>query len=162
MRGLKSCIGLIQITGRGLLLLLGLLLLPSVASAVDYYWTRSATQSVHYPTALAACQATAAGYSTGRNAQITGWQTSNRLCCKFEVYASGSGQWNWTSAYVLRSGDSCPSGTNFNSATAECVPDQCASTVDVVIHHEFRFQSIGADGNPSTDPPVTVCKNSCQ
>lgn len=72
---------------------------------------------------------------------------------------------------LYRNGNACPSGHTLNTtdptkptciAPAEPEPDQCESTVGNVVYHEFRFASLGSDGNPSTDPPVTVCKAGCQ
>lgn len=63
---------------------------------------------------------------------------------------------------IIRSGDSCPSGTSYNSLTGECEGDKCEVTVGNFIYHEFAFATIGENSNPSTDPPITVCKDSCQ
>lgn len=63
---------------------------------------------------------------------------------------------------IIRSGDSCPSGTSYNSLTGECEGDKCEVTAGNIIYHEFSFASIGPDSNPSQDPPITVCQNLCQ
>lgn len=63
---------------------------------------------------------------------------------------------------IRRSGDSCPSGTAYDSATGSCKGDPCEPTINSIIYHEFSFASIGSDTNPSQDPPITVCKNFCQ
>lgn len=74
--------------------------------------------------------------------------------------------WNGQKFYISKTGDSCsdPNAT-YNSGTGDCEepePDKCEATIGALIYHEFRFASIGEDGNPSTDPPITVCKDSCQ
>lgn len=66
---------------------------------------------------------------------------------------------------VNQFGTSCPPGTELNSETGACEgpqPDLCESTIGDVVYHEFRFATLGGDGNPSVDPPVTVCKSGCQ
>lgn len=70
-----------------------------------------------------------------------------------------------TQQTVTRRGSSCPAEHTYNSQIGQCEapqPDQCESTIGDVVYHEFRFATLGGDGNPSVDPPVTVCKSGCQ
>lgn len=176
MRGLQSCIGLIQTTGRGLFVLLVLLLLPSAASAADYYWKYQAS-SPDYSSASLACD----GALNLRQDQVNALSEPSRSYYspviireftklsdtqfKCVIQSGAELNYNWNQYTIDRYGDSCPAEHTYNTQTGECEgaePDQCEPTVGQVVYHEFHFKSLDQDGNPSTDPPVTVCKNSCQ
>jgi len=139
-------------------------------SASTYYWHIGT--SIQYSSAVAACEAyysdapAFAGYPggvvTSKNVVVNGGTAR----CNWQGHAANNpnfGIGGFGTAY--RNGQSCNPGDTYNSQTGECEgpqPDQCESSIGAVVHHEFRFASLGSDGNPSTDPPVTVCKAGCQ
>lgn len=135
-----------------------------LTQAEDYYWTRqNDPNGPRYPSAIAACNAIFPYVVSGRTYVYSHYEPTN------ELSGNCAGYWTATPGIynkhaVARHGDSCSSGT-YNPQTGECEtpePDQCESTIGNVVHHEFRFASLGSDGNPSADPPVTVCKSGCQ
>jgi hypothetical protein len=65
---------------------------------------------------------------------------------------------------INRTGDTCGPGTTFDPATGECKGDPCLSTVGQVGSHRHRIGNFQADGQVGgrTDPPGSVCQNSCQ
>lgn len=150
----------------------------SLAHAEVYYWTVPFPEpdTTRYSSAASACAANhqyyasvhSANYEKIEHSTIKSSDTSftcetlgynrNPYSGQLEPY----GRWG---NVAQRRGDSCTPPDLYNPETGGCEapqPDQCESTIGNVIHHEFRFSSVGSDGNPATDPPVTVCKNSCQ
>lgn len=81
--------------------------------------------------------------------------------CTFRTPSGGFGD-----VWVSKDGSVCDLPTEtYNPQTGSCdapQPDQCEPTIGQFIYHEFAFSFIGADSNPSQDPPITVCKNLCQ
>lgn len=140
--------------------------------AENYYWYMSGLTG-QYSSPIDAANAFMAKndaessiYTNHRLGQ-TRWQNGGlqfQFCQLRDSIVGGSTQNNcWHTVY--RGGTTCPPDTTYNATTGRCdspEPDQCESTVGDVVHHEFRFASLGSDGNPSADPPVTVCKSGCQ
>lgn len=63
----------------------------------------------------------------------------------------------WDAAYSLK----CPSGSTFDIATGSCLkPNLCEATQGQTTTHEHKLSD--AVGAPRSDPPGTVCSNSCQ
>ena len=60
---------------------------------------------------------------------------------------------------VRRFGASCPAGSVYNTTTGAC-DSQCETTNGQTILHQHLIKA--AVGEPSTEPPGSVCANSCQ
>lgn len=149
------------------------LLWPSLASAEDYYWRGSPLSTPNLSSPDSVCAYISSNYNLGGGlVSGSGYartkQSETKWLCDFhaspprESFYTSSGQ---TRYYANRYGDSCPSGMTYNSETGACdapQADPCEPTIGQTVYHEFRFKSLGDDGNPSTDPPITVCKNQCQ
>src|SRR5690606_15808741 len=108
---------------RILLILLAAGFWHSSAIAEDYYWRSTSSsypshqdiRSVRYPSAAAACSATAGNYNGGSNGwQVTGSSvsviTETNYSCTLNLRWPSNG--NTTSAHynIYRFGDSCASG----------------------------------------------------
>lgn len=133
--------------------------------AVDYYWNLNGNS---YPSPSAACSyqlnlmrsqihSTHTLVDSGIN-----FESQTRAVCLFtELRSDGTTAQNHQ-INVDRYGDSCPVDTTYNSQNGECVgpqPDPCESTIGDRINHEHKT---GPIGGPVSDPPVTVCENTCQ
>ncbi len=65
---------------------------------------------------------------------------------------------------VLRSGTTCPSNTEYNPATGECVapePNACEATNQVTIFHQHKSKNSVSDPE-NIPPPSSVCSASCE
>lgn len=142
-----------------------------ITQAQEYYWSFSGAQSQYgsaFEAANAYIQRAADSSTTYNNYRLgdTRFASATRFqfCYLADRVSNGVVQ-NFCWHEVNRSGTQCPTGTEYNAQTGGCEgaqPDQCESTIGDVVYHEFRFASLGSDGNPSADPPVTVCKSGCQ
>ncbi|MBK3824657.1 methyltransferase [Stutzerimonas balearica] len=134
----------------------GLLALFVSGSAHAYQWQRkSAPASPLFPTVKAACQ------SGGGSPFDTQFPESKSEfgCCVKDMTG-----WCYTSFSVVRVG-SCE-GT-YNTADGSCTPppepeppNQCETTNGQTVSHEHLMKS--AVGQPTIDPPGSVCGNGCQ
>ncbi|MDU9410417.1 hypothetical protein RTH74_22690 [Pseudomonas sp. zfem001] len=130
------------------------------AFAEDYYWIIGSDTSLTFPSA-----ADAITYLEQRspNARFD-VHTRRETTWSYRTYRKSDGGYTGFGS-VNRRGTACSPPAVYNPETGGCEepqPDKCESTVGNVVHHEFRFASLGSDGNPSADPPVTVCKSGCQ
>lgn len=130
-----------------------------LSRAEQYYWvgTRSGVPGylMEFSTAEAACDYFHSAYadSTLINTKTRKDTLVNEslMRCSFLYYSSTRQDFQRTV---------CPVDSDKPACLPE--PDKCEATIGALIYHEFRFASIGEDGNPSTDPPITVCKDGCQ
>ncbi|MFN9528861.1 MAG: virulence factor TspB C-terminal domain-related protein [Pseudomonadaceae bacterium] len=131
-----------------------------VIRAENYLWTASGTCKNSDPIAAISCEAKRVA---GPSATYVVFD-KQELSWRFRIVLNGNNI--TTNSSITRSGSSCSDPAHvYNTETGKCEApeiDQCESTVGNVVHHEFRFASLGSDGNPSADPPVTVCKSGCQ
>lgn len=131
-----------------------------VIRAENYLWTASGTCKNSDPIAAISCEAKRVA---GPSATYVVFD-KQELSWRFRIVLNGNNI--TTNSSITRSGSSCSDPAHvYNSETGKCEApeiDQCESTVGDVVHHEFRFATLGDDGNPSVDPPVTVCKSGCQ
>lgn len=134
----------------------GLLALFVSGSAHAYQWQRkNAPNSPLFPTVKAAC---AAGGGTPYQTEFVE-SKSEFGCCVKDMTG-----WCYTSFTVSRIG-SCE-GT-YNTADGSCTPppdpeppSQCEATNGQTVSHEHLMKS--AVGQPTIDPPGSVCGNGCQ
>lgn len=100
---------------RILLILLAAGLWHSPVSAEVYYW-RAVGYNTNYPSAVAACDG-AVGRQSGNNNRVVSvvLQTTTEGVCNWFSGSFGDRTFN-----LQRYGDSCPSDTEYNSATGEC------------------------------------------
>ncbi|MGE8296478.1 MAG: virulence factor TspB C-terminal domain-related protein [Pseudomonas sp.] len=149
----------------------------SSAQAEIYYWVVSFPEpaDTRYPSAVSACAANHQYYAAIHSASYEKLEhktikvsdtsfTCETLGFNRNPYSGQLEPYGRWSNSAQRRGDGCE-GQNYNPQTGACEapePDQCESTIGDVVYHEFRFASLGSDGNPSADPPVTVCKGGCQ
>ncbi|MGA4448208.1 virulence factor TspB C-terminal domain-related protein [Ectopseudomonas chengduensis] len=133
---------------------------PSMAEY--YYWYFSDNPNIKAPSPVEVCSSAPApsGFTFAGTVNIvnesSGW-------CMYTNSNTGAGPYGLKS--VHRNGDSCPEGHTYNSHNGACEapqPDQCESTVGNITYREFRFATIGDDGNPSVDPPTSTCVGGCQ
>lgn len=147
---------------RRLFVFLLVALVPSFASAATYTWYVYGKNAPGiYTSPDAACAAAKASHSDYTSYDVFGpFDGGNRFICR--LYTANG----WGNNDIYRDGTSCPPDHTYEVSTGECIPDNqpdpCESTIGQTVYHEFRFKSIGEDGNPSADPPITVCKNQCQ
>lgn len=148
-----------------LLALLALLLsFVGPAEAATYSWTcTDLGMSVTGATPTEACKKIADNY-----ANTPPQSAVLNSCSKVTVtsYTCTGWWWNgfawsgktWT---ANRSGDSCAPGSTYNASTGLCDPgDPCAGGAGSFTSHEHRVGDL--KGGARTEPPTTVCKNSCQ
>jgi hypothetical protein len=150
-------------------LLLLLVLFSLNATAADYYWRAieggtsgdGATPTAAY---LAFCNKSAGYLALGMctnpsqytltKLTDTSWKATTR-------FANGS-----INSYVnvTRYGTTCPPNTTFDAATGECKGDPCLATAGQTIGNRVGMGVISSTGNTisKTDPPGSVCQNSCQ
>ncbi|MDT3710922.1 MAG: methyltransferase [Pseudomonadaceae bacterium] len=144
-----------------------LLCFTGSVSAAEFVWT---AQFDYYTrtgsTPSAACSAALAAYvaDTKNNVSLAGVTkvSDTQFKCKWADRNGYSGPSYSFSAN--RSGDSCPTAEHdYNSETGECEPppaNQCEATNGQTVSHEHLMKS--AVGQPSIDPPGSVCGNGCQ
>lgn len=156
-----------------------LMLWHSSVSAADYYWLiESGGNGQTYSSAVSACDAYAAIYpnqsswpsskyrDTGVSRVIRVVDTQYR--CEKEFITIATSQQNWAIVgSVTRRGTSCPSGSEYNLATGECVApeDPCADKAG--IYEGFSkagtapdsFVSIASNGYAI--PQRQGCKGGC-
>ena len=145
------------------------LFLVNPAFAVDYYWTTT-TGGTQYPDPETACRnyvpAESDNYSY-RHAYAQ-FSSPTQYWCYFIRTTKSTGQ-DGAPSYIIsgtprravRSGDSCPNGTNYNASTGLCeAPNRCEATIGQVVTHEHKMKE--AVGQPLIEPPGSVCANSCQ
>lgn len=150
---------------RGLLLLL--VLAAFYTQAADYKWAvrGSSVPSAQFDDWKAAC--TAASTSNGGPFPTIGTSpvansTDDLIYCLYQRAGYPNGYYCSLDCWVRRVGDSCPTGTTWNTANRRCEGDPCLPTVDQIIYHGHTFRNLAADGNPDIDPPISICKNACQ
>jgi hypothetical protein len=151
-------------------LLLLVLLVSLQVNAADYYWFRNGT-TLSFPTPQAACD------HYGRGASIPSWRPNDTHVTSVVTMISDSearcriasqpSDTNINTYVLYRGGDSCPAGTEYDSATGSCVqpePDQCESTAGNNVDHMHRmgdFTGAGVVGG-YVAPPGVVCDGGCQ
>lgn len=132
-----------------------LLLWGQLAWAVDYYWWTGQNTSERYPSAAAACDKyDSSTYSAYLGAQVS----DSQFYCIIERLSDG----NISQTTVTRGGTSCPAGSEYNSATGECVepePDQCSAATGEFVH-EYNAGSLDPSVPPSL-PPSSICESGC-
>lgn len=103
---------------RILLILLAAGFWHSSASAADYYWTPSSgpLANTMYNSPQAACTAWALSSSSYTDGRSVGTSDTARDCRGIK----SNGTWVLLGP-VIRRGDSCPAGSDYNPATGECV-----------------------------------------
>ena len=134
----------------------------ALSFAKDYYWSMLGGK---YSSISSACNAYLVTNQEGSpsinfSLRIDKVNDTNYRC----VLLLDSGA-TYSSQITSRSGDGCTDPATYNSETGECQspePDQCESTIGDIKYREFRFATIGDDGNPSVDPPTSTCVSGCQ
>ncbi|HZX52405.1 MAG TPA: virulence factor TspB C-terminal domain-related protein [Pseudomonas sp.] len=142
-------------------------------SFADYYWNISSSPA--FDSAQAACEWRGPSFAAEYNGQLISasvytFYSDTLAQCTITVKIGNDLYTNNNSSTIrpTRQGTPCVLPKTYDQATRTCVsppepePDICEPTIGQTVYHEYKFSSIGADGNPSTDPPVTVCKNQCQ
>lgn len=149
-------------------------LLANSAFAVDYFWyTGSSLTGTHYESAVSACQSyNGLAYSSTIHWQYRGlsWINEFTADCVGDYIRDADGsiyRANDKKGPARRSGDSCPAGAEYNSATGECVapePDQCAPTNGQLIGHMHKQADITEFGGMANlkYPPDSLCDGSCE
>jgi hypothetical protein len=133
------------------------------SEAADYYWyPGSRGDGIKYTSAKAACAALESSVSFVHSIKIL---SSGNATCNMR-YKHTPNNVGWGSS-VVRKGDSCPTGTSYNDALAQCdapQSDPCEPTIGQLISHEHRmgeYTGGGAIGG-RTDPPGVLCQSACQ
>lgn len=157
----KPCISALKTWLSSAFLLLSLFFVQ-VANAADFTWNVRNTTSPQFKTWQDAC--VEASKYLGGPWPVIGTappytSTDTFVYCYWDRGAEGT-YYNPTEGFVRRQGDSCPTGTNWNSVTRKCEGDPCIPTAGQKISHEVDKGKIGAGG--SSEPPGSVCQNSCQ
>ncbi|MNZ18644.1 hypothetical protein D3C78_356610 [compost metagenome] len=117
------------------------------AFSADYYWYQSIVPSIHYPSAEAACQA---NFPTSYNSVV--FYSVDQARCRVNY----NGATIIENMLFLRSGDSCPVGSVYNSATGACdTPPEPCPTTDI-----YAAVSCSFVGGVWVCPGET-CRNSC-
>ena len=129
------------------ILFAGLALFSGGAFAQDYYWTHPFYET-HFSSADAACKA----HNTDTTAKIYPASPSKASCENSTGSSLGT---------VYRSGNSCPSGTEYDTETGECVPpepepSQCEAGDFIAINKFFPF------GGGGVRLPPNVCVLGCE
>ncbi|WP_213150459.1 hypothetical protein [Stutzerimonas balearica] len=172
-RLLGLCIGLVSVA-----------LFPLSAFAENYYWTAYLNADRgHYSSPEAACQRLESAVAPMAGSSQTAVYShkvkidEERYQCFYQVRRYSLGQWsdvgeptnnvgNGGSALALRFGDRCPETKVYDTQTGECLeapepePNQCETTNGQTVSHEHLMKS--AVGQPTIDPPGSVCGNGCQ
>lgn len=147
----------------------GALAFTPEAKAEDYYWQMDGFGQ-YTGTPIQICRAYIADLpkypSEAKPETASFYLLSETLGrCRYTYVHNSGAVYSTETPNLFRRGTGCTAPAVYNAQTGVCEapePDQCESTIGAVVHHEFRFASLGSDGNPSTDPPVTVCKAGCQ
>lgn len=151
-----------------------LLCCSQAANALDYYWSTAQT-GTRYNSADSVCSALydvsapsplyqKLSYSVQRNTDVS-------AVCKliYEMKPENVPRYGYSQApvniNVFRFGDSCPSGTTWNSQALKCdapEPDKCESSKGQVVYHAQKIADI-QDGHLANyaEPPASVCGGSC-
>lgn len=132
-----------------------LLFLPGLSFAEDYYWVTGNTGTERFASASSACHAAASEYNFSFSVTLDRieFTSADKGVCRF----LRDGIPNLLSTSLSRHGDSCPAGTQYDSETGECVPeepDPCEAGKEV---SHFKFI---ADNTLFTIPP-TACLAGC-
>jgi hypothetical protein len=137
-----------------------LLIFSSHSSAADYYWVTGSSGATHYASPELACKF----YEVAAAGTFKRFHEASTSTVKYCVYLkpNGSEYWAVGTYFSTRKGDTCPPGQVINNQTGICEGDPCLPTVGQVVYHEHPFRNLTQDGTPDVDPPVAVCKNSCQ
>jgi len=121
-------------------------------SATSFVGSGTSTGDKRYPSAIAACAAvTPAGYSPSS-------AYANQCYAKLgdTTYAVGSYKWHTESCEYGATGLFCDAPPE----PPEPEPNQCETTNGQTVSHEHLMKS--AVGQPTIDPPGSVCGNGCQ
>lgn len=137
-----------------------ILFFPHISIAADYLW--HASNSIGSTPAAACSAAAQESYSyTGRlrKVPVSPWANDGFVC----DYLRADGSAASTNVEVRRTGDTCPSGSIYNSDTGACdapEPDKCKDSTGF-ISHQHQVGNLDGSGSRS-DPPGSICEGSCQ
>lgn len=142
-------------------------LLANPALAADYFWQINSYASLgSFDSASAAISAYISHYNSTYSRtwveQSRSWASDTQLKVEGKIYNSSGGLFGSQTITASRFGDSCPIGTEYNSATGECVapePDQCATATGEFVH-EYNAGSLDPSVPPSL-PPSSICESGC-
>ena len=136
-----------------------LFFLSSFAYASDIKWQNHQNGMVFYDSALAACSALIAGQSQYFSPYLRSHENTDLRECRAKYqYSSDSPVQDQHLANVWIVSGTCPDGAQL-TLEGTC-PNRCESTQGQTTTHEHkRSDAVGA---PPSDPPSTVCSNSCQ
>ena len=156
-------------------LLLPLLAFGQTVCAADYYWKFS-NHDDRFDSAVSACQwgvqlkqsVDTGGYTYTYESTVIRQNGLTYLASCYYAEQVPSGQvfpnqeLRTPVSTVQRYGDTCRSGSTYDPSTGECVPEpnRCEATIGQTIPHEHKMKD--AVGQPTIDPPDSVCANSCQ
>lgn len=134
----------------------------SFAFSADYLWHITTSTSPGFKTWQEACYERGKGISGGPYPVIGSnarWDTATTKYCVWGGVSGYSQGYSQTHLTVKRFGDSCPNNGTWNNSTGTCDPDKCEATAGKKINHQHTR---GLIGTPATEPPISICKNSCQ
>ena len=127
--------------------------LPTYAHSADYYWRTAGQSQSDAASPAASCAAWASWYTANpantSSATCSGstYYSSNSFRSCFSYKNKTTGQNSGSDCkYSTRYGDSCPSGTTYDSATGECKssdPNNCAAKNG----QSFPFNKSGQSGD---------------
>ncbi|MBL3636431.1 hypothetical protein JMN21_19285 [Pseudomonas syringae pv. actinidiae] len=132
-----------------------LLFFSSFVFADSYYWRDDYLPDAKYADAMEACQAGAAARFPAPTAITATIFTAPQSVVCGGTYAYG----NFPEFQVMRSGDSCPSGTTYNSSTGRCVKNDCAETLGTTT---ISLSSASKQTGGVIPVNNKMCDNSCQ
>lgn len=131
------------------LILFLLLAVSSFSHAATYTWT-VAGWAGSYSSPFEACEAKRVGATAYDTATVSMQSEASGYCIGNSDYAT-----NVNYGYFTRSGDSCDSGSNYNSSTGECeAGTDCASKVG-----QTAFAKITGNTNDSNSPVKLISLN---
>lgn len=145
---------------------------PVLAS--DFYWmlfsnSGSSLYSEQFQTPSSACSFLAEQDTSSKQYEFVGLvlKAEGDFYCQMIVTTNGVSAPPANYGRAIRRGDSCPVGSEYNSATGECVapePDQCAPTNGQLIGHMHKQADITEFGGMANlkYPPDSLCDGSCE
>lgn len=142
--------------------LLALVLWHSSASAEDFYWRSSVFQSLRGTSANDLCAQISQlnlGGGTRRGDYSVRVNSETSATCVFPKYDQSGSRYGEITYGITRYGDTCPSGSTYDSSTGGCQPDQCATATGEFVH-EYNAGSLDPSVPPSL-PPSSICESGC-